>query len=627
MSGFKRLISVYLTVAVILALAVSCFGTQSVAVFRTPEAAPTADGITTQEAVTESTPPAEASDPSEDTEEQTVTEVKTEEATLTEEVTENEASEENEKPVTFSEILKARPVLRSNYTPDTALEKVTPLLFLSENVDALATADSLNVYTFSTEKRAVFSYTFTHDAPQTTEGWEISLYCEYSPDGDGKSTAFRLVDTLKTTVLTVDSSPEIGLAPGNYRLVVKKGNLFDSKNYKIEATLTETAEYEIECNDNIYRYTEIYSSVPVKGSASYFPDRQDEDYYLLRMYEDGFIDLKFEHPTVKDKVSVCWQILLFSEDGTCVYSANSLFTDAVNKSGKIGLVQGNYYVLIRNRVYTDITYTLTLSRTDNTDYETEKNDTTDTANLIGIGSTVTGTVASQINGIDRDYFRFSIPSNGNVVIDFAHEPIADSHDKNGWNIHLLDSDGNVLYKGLSAWADDVTVSTATGLGKGVYYIRIDSENLHINSEKYYLTVHFTENTSCETEFNNSFETADILPEHSPVTGNLAEMDTDYDSDFFVINLTDASDIRIEFTHEVLSVRREIFNFTLYDGNFNEVGTFSEQGEGETVIKSLSDAEKTEALYKKLPSGRYYVKVTSGIFYSEIQYSLSYVKGE
>ena len=625
MSGFRRILAVYLTAALMLTLAISCFDSESVPVFSLPEAPEVTEGTAadisvTEEDITDGTPPAEYTTKEEITEEN---------ASLKEDTAEKEeaVAEEEEDIITFSEILSASPVLRNNYTPDSSAERVTPLLFLSENVDALATSDSVNVYTFTADKRSVFSYTFTHDAPMTTEGWEISLYCEYSLNGDGGETAYRLVDTRRTTALTVEYSPELGLAPGNYRLVVKKGHLFDAKTYKIEAKLSETADYEIECNDNIYRYTEMYSSVPVKGSASQFSDRQDEDYYLFRMYEDGFVDLKFEHGTVKDKVSVCWQVLLFSEDGTCLYSVNSLFTDTINQSGKIGLIKGNYYVLIRNRVYTDMTYILTLSRTNNTDYENEKNDTAGTANLIGIGSTVTGIVASQINGIDRDYFRFSIPSNGTVVIDFAHEPIADSNDKNGWNIVLLDEQGNMLYRGISAWADDVTVSSPTGLGKGTYYIRIDSENLYLNSEKYYLTVSFTESSDTETEFNNSFDTADTLLEHTPVTGSLAERDTDYDTDFYALELTEESDITVEFTHEVLTVSREIFSFTLFDSNYAPVAVYSEEGEGATLIKSLSDSEKTEAAYKKLPAGKYFIKVTPGIFYSEIQYSLSYIKGE
>ncbi len=624
MSGFRRIISVYLTAAVILGLALSCFGTGSISVFSLPENSGVIKEPVTEEASV-STPPTEYKETESTAEENS----SAENNTYSEESTGSQDAETEEKVdiITFTQILSASPVLRNNYKPDTAAEKVTPLLFLSENVDALETTDSVNVYTFTATKRSMFRYTFTHDAPKTAEGWEISLYCEYYLNGDGGKTAYRLVDMLRTTALTVEESPELGIAPGNYRLVVKKGNLFDGSKYKIEASLTETADYEVECNDNIYRYTEIYSSVPVKGSASFFPDRQDEDFYLLRMYEDGFIDLTFEHPTVKDKVSVCWQVLLFSEDGTCMYSVNSLFTDTVNRSGKIGLSEGNYYVLIRNRVYADMTYTLTLSRTDNTDYENEKNDTPETANLIGIGSTVTGTVASQIDGIDRDYFSFQIPSNGSIVIDFAHEPIPDSRDKNGWNIVLFDEQENILYRGISAWADDVTVSSSIGLGKGTYYIRIDSENLHLNSEKYYLTVSFTEASDVETEFNNSFDAADILIEHTPVTGNLSERETDYDTDFFVLELTEDADITVSFSHEVLSHSREIFNFALYDNSFSPVAVYSENGEGETVIKSLSDVERTEAVYKNLPAGKYFVRVDSGIFYSGIYYTLSYTKGE
>ncbi len=655
MRNFRRIICLYLTAAVILSAVIMGFGAENVALFNSAESVElpsdslaesvlpsdsvssdgaentnTSELYTEKEEITEITAPEttvpEITVPETAVPETTVPETTVQETTIPG-TTAPEASDEADEMITFEKILSAQPKLHNAYSPDNKNEKLTPLAFLSETVDSLAAADSINVYTFTVPKRAMFRYKFTHDVPQGAAGWEISLYCEYFLNGDGGAKDYRLVNTLKTTVLTVDSSPELGLAPGEYRLVVKKGNAFDGSTYKIEPELKETADYETECNDNIYRYTEIYSGVPVKGSASYFPDRQDDDYFLLRMYEDGFVDLKFEHATVKDKVSVCWQVLLFSEDGTCVFSVNSLFTDEINKSGKIGLSRGNYYVLIRNRVYADMTYTLTLSRTDNTDYENEKNDSPEAANLIGVGSTVTGTVASQINGIDRDYFRFNLVTNGFVVIDFAHEPIADSNDRNGWNIVLLDENKNVIYKGISAWADDVTVSASIGLGKGTYYVRIDSENLHLNSDKYYLTVNFTEDAARETEYNNTFDTADAVTEHIPVVGVICENKTDYDTDYYVIDIAEKTDVKIEFFHEKAAGHKEIFNFTFYDSKKNAVKPYSENGSGSTVIKSFSDNEKIEAVYKSLEPGKYYVKVTSGIFFADVEYSLSFTKGE
>ena len=642
MSGFRRVICLYLAAALILGVVVTGFGAENIALFRVSEnvniqESTETENVASSEAASVIVPHTQSSVILPEREESTsaeateaVTDISKEEALPQEEITADvneEAPEDDLCAITFESILSASPVLHNSYSPDTVNEKVSPLYFLSETEDFLADDDSVNVHTFSVLRRSVFSYNFIHEVPEGTEGWEISLYAEYFINGDGGETAYRLIDTRKTTSLTSDASPELGLAPGEYRLVVKKGSSFDGSPYKIEASLEGTTAYEIECNDNIYRYTEIYSGVSVKGSASSFPDRQDEDYYLLRMYNDGFVDLKFEHSTVKDKVSVCWQVLLFSEDGTCMFSVNSLFTDEVNKSGKIGLTKGNYYVLVRNRVYADMTYTLTLTRTDNTDYENEKNDSFDTADAIGIGSTVTGSIASQINGIDRDYFCFSVERNGFCVIDFAHEPIEEADDKNGWNIVLLDDSGNELYKGISAWADDVTVSSPVGLGKGTYYIRIDSENLYLNSERYYITVSFTEDAFWETEFNNTPEAADALTEFIPVTGIISERDTDYDIDCYSLELTEESDITLSFIHEILPENKEIFNFTLYDFNNQPVKCFSSEGEGDAVIKSFSDTDKTQAVYKNLPSGRYYVKVTSGIFFADVQYSLSYTKGE
>ena len=58
MSGFRRIISVYLTAAVILGLAFSCFGTGSISVFSLPENSGVIKEPVTEEASV-STPPTE----------------------------------------------------------------------------------------------------------------------------------------------------------------------------------------------------------------------------------------------------------------------------------------------------------------------------------------------------------------------------------------------------------------------------------------------------------------------------------------------------------------------------------------------------------------------------------------
>lgn len=510
--------------------------------------------------------------------------------------------------------------LHNSYAPANK-ENVYQLYFYSENTGALASADSVNVYTFSLESRSVFQYVFSHKEIIGTAGWNISLYGEYYLNGTDGETGYRLLNTLITEPsATKQSSVKLGLLSGNYRLVVSKGVAYTPDSYSIDVISDEGSEFEIECNDNIYRYTSLYSSVPVMGSASYFTDRQDEDWYMFRQYEDGFAQLKFEHPAVNDKTTVCWQIILYSENGTALYSVNSLFTDEIVRSGAIGLPKGNYYVLVRNRVYTDITYTLTLSRADDVSYEIEKNDTKETATAISVNSTVTGSVAQRLSGIDRDYFKFTLDDKGIVMLEFAHQ--ASAEDKNGWNFVLTDETGMILYKGISAWSDDVTASSHIGLPKGTYYVLVDSDNLYLNSSDYYLTVSFMESDEWETEPNNSFELADVINRNVTVTGLIADCGT-ADYDYYSFTLDGQSDISVIFEHELLQEDKNIFTFTLYDGEFNPIAATVGEDSGLKSVNVSSADERVQADFSALSAGTYYVKVSSGIYYNSIMYYLYY----
>lgn len=506
------------------------------------------------------------------------------------------------------------------YLTENSYESIYELYFFSENTGSLEASNKVNTYEFTLSSRCMFRYTVIHDTLEALEGWNVSLYEEYYINGNDSETTFRIINTLVTDPASArDSSVELGLMPGAYRLVVTAGSKYTPETYKIEVETKDGTGYEIECNDNIYRYTEVYSGVSVKGSASYFYDRQDEDWYLFRVYEDGFSEVRFSHPAVKDKVTVCWQVILYSESGDVLYSVNSLFTDEMNKSGGLGLPAGNYYILVKNRVYTDITYTLSVTRTDDIGFENESNDTQASANGIALNSTITGSVTEKNNVIDRDYFVFEVTSRGYAVIELAHNPISDSDDKNGWNFVLTDADGRVIYKGVSAWADDVKASPALGLGEGTYYVRIDSDNLYHSAEVYYLTLSFTENDLWETEYNGRYDSSDVIKQDISVNGVLAEMGTDFDYDWYTFELTEAGNVNISLSHEILDYSRNIFVFTLYDYEGYEVAS----ADGNNYTECASDAEKTAADFIGLQPGVYYIKVTSGLFFDSVPYVLKY----
>lgn len=505
------------------------------------------------------------------------------------------------------------------YVPGSENEKVTGLNFFTDTYGMLQTADTINVYTFTLDSSGVFRYTFNHPSMDDGSGWKIGLYQEYLVNGSGEKTALRLVNELVTANDSSDSSPELGLIKGNYRLVVTANGRHSEEVYRISVSHSTTVKYETECNDNIMRYNEIYAGVPMKGSASRFPDRQDSDWYMFRMYSDGYIELDFSHPAIKDMISVCWQVIFYSEDMTEIFSVNSAFQDSEFSSGRIGLHAGNYYIAVINRVYTDITYTLTLSRTVIEGFENERNDTFETADRMYENSTVTGTVSSQINGLDRDYFTFILSEKGSLILEFAHNPISDADDKTGWNFRLTDKNGKVIYAGISAWADDVSASPSIGLPEGTYYIIVDSEGLYHSAERYYLSTSFTPSDSFETELNDSADTADSLTEGTSLNAVLSDRGSDYDYDWFTFTVIENDGISVDFSHEVLSYSREIFTFTLYDENMNAVNT----SDGRTAVGVLSDKETVTAEFSSLPEGKYYIKVSTGIFFDTIGYSVKY----
>lgn len=515
-------------------------------------------------------------------------------------------------------------LLSESYLPETAIEVTKPLQLLSPNIGSLLSAESVNTYEFTLEKRSVFSFSFAHGELDGAKGWRISVYGEYFLNGVDGEKGYRLLHIHNSkTAGGTEKSLELGLDAGNYRLSVSKGAAFTDKEYQIDAVIDNRADFEIECNDNIFRYTELYNSIEVSGSASMFDNKQDQDFYMFRMPEDGYIDFSFVHPTVKDKASVCWQVVLFAENGTEIISFNSLFSDSAKKTERAGLAAGNYYVLIKNVVYTDITYTLEIERSYSDLFETEPNGTEAGADIIGLNSSVSGILNSRIGGLDRDHYKIIVKKTGSIKIDFSHPSIEEGNTKNGWNIVLMNEKGERLFTGRSLWGNESVGSPEIGLGGGTYYILIDSESFYHNTAQYKLSVTYTESDSWESESNNSFSKADMITADIPVNGLIADCGTDYDFDYYTFDITEKTDIEITFSHAVLDYSRYIFEFSLYDAN--ESGIIPTDGDKPQVSIS-SDEEITKVVYKELPKGKYYIKVSPGLFYDNTKYTLLFTKG-
>lgn len=516
----------------------------------------------------------------------------------------------------------------NSITPLSAEDKTAALEFDKEYTDIISAGREQHIFNFSLTKRGTVKYSLKHSDKNSLGTWRLSLYQKYYVNGVQGETQFRLLNVMTTSPGSLSySSANIGVMPGNYRIVVSAGEILPEEVYTFSAAFAENTNCEIECNDNIYRYTEIYSTVPMQGSSSRFDDRQDSDWFLFRMSGDGVIRLSFAHEDLKN-VSVGWRVTLYDSAQNVLYAENSAFGTVLINSGDIGAVAGDYYIEVASRVYSPADYTLTVKRDNNLYYEHEPNDSFETADIITPNQSIFGAVTSKHGGLDRDFYVFELSESGVASLDFLHSAAASDERTEGWNIRLLNENGVCIYETISAHEDAAISSPKIGLAQGRYYIQIDSENRYRNAETYELLLNFEKSTLWEREINNSPLTATPLLKDSAIFGTLTEAGTDYDYDYYKITLSEPKIICVALTHENNQSERDIFRFSLLDSNEQELPLSDEQGNIAATpaysVTSAGNQERAEGFYS-LEAGEYYIKLSSGRYFDNMIYSIAFTE--
>ena len=533
-----------------------------------------------------------------------------------------------------SAVSSVRNATTGTIPPIKTIDTFVPMEFAQDYTAMLTSVDERHIYTFTVTERGFLQYSVKHAELQNFMGWEITLYREHYLNGVDGEIGYMPMNLLKTTALnTTESSPTVGVMPGDYRIVVKATSGISAEEYTLNASFTAAMNHEIECNDTKAAYTELYPGIPMVGSASCYTDKQDDDWYLLRVQKDGKATITFTHEK-SDNVSVAWRVVLYDENGTELYSENSGMNTETVYSGEIGLTKGIYFISVLCRVRCDADYTLSVSTAADDRFERENNDSMATANTLALGGTVNGCITSKAGKLDRDFYRFEMPVRGNFSMVFSHAPAnaADTQkkddDKNGWNVRLLSASGQLIYSMISTWNSATVKMPVMGLEAGVYYVEINSEDLYRNTLTYTLIAGNTESASFEMEPNNTPETATPIAQGVPVTGAIIDA-TDPDDDYYSFSVAAYSRITAVLKHESNGTERDIFSFSVWNAAGEKMPVYSGRepmtdvnGNNVYYVKSLGNQTSVTA-YFELPAGTYYFKLTSGRFFDEINYSIEY----
>ncbi len=335
----------------------------------------------------------------------------------------------------------------------------------------------------------------------------------------------------------------------------------------------------------------------------------DKDWYIFTTTTNGVINFVFSHEyTNEDLPYSCWEVVLYKENMERIHSWE--YTGSWDGAGNrpdsikertIGLPAGKYYIKITDSDWlSDVPYYFSVDFSKQTVWETELNNSKSYADLIKVNKTYYGNLH---NEYDKDWYSFSIPKDGILQLNFAHDYV-DNYDY-CWYVSLRTSSQSIInsweYRG--NYKKNIKEGSI-GLPAGTYYIQINDSDSYSNVN-YFFKLKFTESNVWETELNNSKDAADKLKLNKFKYGSLhAQNDVDY----FKVTVSKSGKYVFNFAHDYVNSSNSYWVVALLDNNLKQIDYMALRGQKTDVIKS-------KVTY--LTKGTYYLMVKKGKSYTSM----------
>lgn len=466
-------------------------------------------------------------------------------------------------------------------------------------------------YIFEVPENGVLSVSLDHDnfADTLKDGWVITLYKITKVDGKEQYDEITYFKSFWSDVTA--SWGETGVAPGDYLILVEPGDFILDVNFTLVLRYVKTEAYEREFNDTKETAMPVDESCEIFGSSSQRKNGNDIDWFKLTLKHDGFVNITFSHED-KSLPAVAWLITLTTENGTVLSDFSSKLSEPSVTSGPVALKAGVYYVCVESQVVYGNTYSLKFDMGSVSGGEYEPNDSPEEATLIDEGEFITGALAPRLLGLDKDYYKISVPQSGAVGISFKHDAAVE--DYAGWNIRLLkkNDDGSYteIVRKISHWNEEELKITGIGLEKGEYFIAIDADSMKYNSAQYNLQWTFTPHETYEKELNNTLDTANPVTFNTYWYGKLITKDVDFDDDYFSFEITEPKNVCVQLLHGIGSDSSVAWTVSILNENGEVISS---------VMSSKSDDVVSTGVVELPKAGKYYVHVETGLVESEDEY--------
>ncbi|MDR1711328.1 MAG: S-layer homology domain-containing protein [Propionibacteriaceae bacterium] len=312
--------------------------------------------------------------------------------------------------------------------------------------------------------------------------------------------------------------------------------------------------------------TAVTETLSTTGTAT-----TDTDCYQFDTTADGIVTFELSSQSMSGTSNAYrWAILYQNADGG--WSTKGYNFTAANQyagvSYALPLTAGHYVIQIYGESSWPSwgkTYTLKASFSASA-IEVEPNSKITTATPVTLGTTYAGSNFAYGDATeDQDIYKFTFPSTGKVGLTFTFASLSGS--AKAYTVHITDASSNpyaswtvAANQSSGAWTADNDLY----LGAGDYYLWIQGEKADPSwGVKYQVKVTHTAATA-ETEFNDTYSTADTITLGTAYKGSALTAKTDPDSgiktdhDFYKFTATAAGQLKIDFTYPQSSSTAEAY---------------------------------------------------------------------
>ena len=388
----------------------------------------------------------------------------------------------------------------------------------------------------------------------------------------------------------------------------------------VSTVLSLCAVAVIKVNDDTFRFnTPTYISLNSKIDGT-IKNKDDYEAYIVEVTEPGALSISLDHDNYAETIKDGWRITLYkigeAQNGEKTYDElvyfNSFWADTTSSWGETGVDAGEYCIMVEPGDYIlDVNFTLIVRFSETEKYEREFNDTRETSLEIKESMAFYGSSSQRTEGNDVDYYKLVLKENGYVNVMFTHNDL--SLPTVAWIVTLENEEGANIFDFTSKLSEPILSSGNVSLRAGVYYLRVEPQVA--SGETYSIKFETGEDDNGEFELNDTPETASVLDEEDPITGNLSPKVLGLDKDYYKISLEADGYIDIIFRHIKTDEDKIGWNIRLFkkdgDGYYEIIKKTSAWNDGGVKIEKIG-----------LAAGEYFICIDGdGVKYNSDDYTI------